>query len=279
MRNGWRSSLSPDGNATSGAMSGDMRRWLSTFSQSPDTLREIQANHRCYAAMHAELHASLRGIRCNFFAAAACVTHPRGGLGVLDGAWAPAVIDPQGAAFLRHVHGVLAALNRGWFERLLAGVEVEGCAGLRGRGLDHALVALEQSAFSRVMQAYFGEDAARQARVMGGINLALRRNPLLRIPLMPRSLRVALRVARRGRQLDLCDEAQRCAIGQMLVDIIAAEAAARSNRPVARQVPRPMLQPEKRSGDLSCACRIVSCQAGRGDDATSAACDARMRSW
>ncbi len=255
-----------------------MRRWLSTFSQSPDTLREIQANHRCYAAMHAELHASLRGIRCNFFAAAACVTHPRGGLGVLDGAWAPAVIDPQGAAFLRHVHGVLAALNRGWFERLLAGVEVEGCAGLRGRGLDHALVALEQSAFSRVMQAYFGEDAARQARVMGGINLALR-NPLLRIPLMPRSLRVALRVARRGRQLDLCDEAQRCAIGQMLVDIIAAEAAARSNRPVARPMPRPMLQPEKRSGDLSCACRIVSCQAGRGDDATSAACDARMRSW
>ncbi len=196
------------------------------FSQAPGARSEAQdicANHRRYMAMDVELNTSAASIRCRFFAAAACVTHPRGGLGVLDLAFGGLLFNAEEVAFLRHVHGVLALLNQRWFGRLRIGLEVPGCEGLRGRALDHALVGLEQSAFTRAMRDYFSCEAARQARVMGGINLALNDDPLLRSPLLQLPLRAALASTRRQSGIDLADEPQRRAIGQLLVDHIAAE--------------------------------------------------------
>jgi hypothetical protein len=186
----------------------------------------IRGNHRLYLAMHHRLREAPASIRTHFFAAAACVTHPRGGLGILDGALGRLVFDAEQAAFLRHVHATLARLNRHWFARLRRGLDVRGCEGLRGRALDHALVKLEQARFTRAMAAYFGADAARRERVLSGINVALRQNPLLRSPLLDRRLRAALAVARRRHGLDLGDEEQRCTIGHALVDLVRRDGTA-----------------------------------------------------
>jgi hypothetical protein len=181
----------------------------------------ICANHRRYVAMDASLQASPRAISCRFFAAAACVTHPTGGLGVLDSPWARLVFAPDESSFLHHVHGSLVRMNWSWFERLRLGMEVTGCEGLRNRALDHALVQLEQACFTQAMHDHFGADVERQARVMAGINAALHRNPLLRSPLLVRPLREALAAARARHCIDLGDEAQRRFIGEALVDSIA----------------------------------------------------------
>jgi hypothetical protein len=187
----------------------------------------IRANHRRYLAMDACLQAAAGdAIRTHFFAAAACVTHPRGGLGALDGALGRLVFAPGEAAFLRHVHGVLAALNRGWFARLRRGVELAGCEGLRGRALDHALVELEQARFTAAMRAYFGDDAALREATLGGVNRALRRHPLLRPPWLEWRLGAALVASGTRRCRDLADEAQRCAVGHALVDLVRASRCA-----------------------------------------------------
>jgi hypothetical protein len=198
-----------------------MLAWIGEGSGELAQPRGICANHRLYTAMDAALNTDGRRIHCRFFAAAACVTHPRGGLGVLDGPLGSLVFSAEGTAFLHHVHGVLAQLNRGWFERLRRGAEVPTCEGLSGRDLDHALVGLEQRVFTRAMRDYFRHDFPRQARVMGGINLALHTNPLLRSPLLQRPLRAALATVRSRQGIDLADEGQRRAIGQALVDQIA----------------------------------------------------------
>ena len=186
----------------------------------------ICGSHRLYLAMDHRLRDAPASIRTYFFAAAACVTHPRGGLGILDGALGRLVFDAEQTAFLRHVHAALVRLNRRWFARLRRGLDVQGCEGLRGRALDHALVALEQKRFTRAMAAYFGADTARRERVTRGINAALRQNPLFRSPLLERRLHAALSVARRRHRLDLGDEGQRRAIGHALVDIVRRSRAA-----------------------------------------------------
>ena len=76
-------------------------------------------------------------------------------LGVLDRAFGSLLFNAEEVAFLRHVHGALALLNQRWFGRLRLGLDVPGCEGLHGRALDHALVGLEQSAFTRAMRDYF----------------------------------------------------------------------------------------------------------------------------
>jgi hypothetical protein len=149
----------------------------------------ICTNHGRYLAMDACLLASPGAIRCRFFAAAAWVTHPRGGLGVLDGLLGRMVFTAEESAFLRHVHTVLAQMNRHWFARLRLGVEIPGCEGLRGRALDHALVDLEQRRFTWAMHDYFKAAPESQSRAMAGINAALRRNPVLRSPLLVAPLR------------------------------------------------------------------------------------------
>ena len=188
----------------------------------------ICANHCRYLAMDACLGASSQAIQCRFFAAAACVTHPTGGLGVLDGAWRRLVFTGEESSFLHHVHAVLARVNWDWFARLWHGLEVAGCEGLRNGALDHALVDLEQACFTRAMRDYFKDDAERQARLMAGINAALQRNPLLRSPLLVGPLREALSAVRAVRGIDLGDEVQRRAIGHALVDSLAACSRARS---------------------------------------------------
>ena len=195
------------------------------FSQAEGMRSEVEdicANHRRYAAMDVELNTSAHSIRCRFFAAAACVTHPIGGLGILELALGRLLFTAEEVAFLRHVHGVLALLNQRWFGRLRIGLEVPGCEGLRGRKLDFALVSLEQAAFTQAMHDYFSCDATRQAHVMAGINLALNDNLFLRWPLLKPPLRIALATVRRRSGIDLADEPQRRTIGQALVDQIAA---------------------------------------------------------
>jgi hypothetical protein len=179
--------------------------------------------------MDACLLASPRSIHCRFFAAAACVTHPRGGLGVLDGVLGRLVFTAEESAFLHHVHDVLARTNRSWFTRLRLGTDVPGCEGLRGRALDHALVDLEQLCFTHAMHEYFEAEPGRQSRTMAGINAALHRNPLLRSRLLARPLHTALAAARARRCIDLGDEAQRRAIGHALVDSIRGSRGARAH--------------------------------------------------
>jgi hypothetical protein len=186
----------------------------------------IPANHARYAAMDRALHGTPGAIPCHWFAAAACVTHPRRGLGVLDHWCGRLVASAEEARFLRHVHHALARMNASWFERLLAGREVPACEGLRGAALDHALVRLEQRAFTRHAQAWFLAHPARRGPVIDRLNDRLRRSRLFRRPLVePRLGRALERAAARAWPLDLDDEAHRCAVGQALVDVIRAERA------------------------------------------------------
>jgi hypothetical protein len=182
----------------------------------------VAANHRRYRAMDACLAAAPRAIHTSFFAAAACVTHPLGGLGVLDGALGRWVFGADESALLRFVHGALAGMNHGWFVRLRAGAEVPGCDGLRGRELDHALVELEQARFTSALDDWCANDDARRVRLLAGINEVLRGN-LLRTPLIEPRLRAALATARVHCAFDLGDELQRCSIGHALVDLIRAD--------------------------------------------------------
>lgn len=182
----------------------------------------ISANHRRYVRMDAQLHAAPRAIRTHFFAAAACVTHPSGGLGILDcllGRW---LFSAEQRALLCFVHHALADLNAGWHARLLHGVEVQGCEGRRGRDLDHALVDREQAMFTRAAGVFLNADPLRRVRVLDGINATLRGNPLLRGPLVEARLRAALAAARGRCPLDLADEAQRRSVGHALVDLVRA---------------------------------------------------------
>ena len=76
------------------------------FSQAPGARSEVQdicENHRRYMAMDVEINTSAASIRCRFFAAAACVTHPRGGLGILDLAFGDVLFNAEEVAFLRHL--------------------------------------------------------------------------------------------------------------------------------------------------------------------------------
>lgn len=189
----------------------------------------IPANHARYAAMDRALHRTPGAIPCHWFAAAACVTHPRRGLGVLDHWCSLLVASAEEARFLRHVHHGLARMNASWFERLVAGREIPTCEGLRGVALDHALVGLEQRAFTRHAQAWFLCRPARRGPVIERLNDRLRRNPLFRRPLVEPRLGQALeRAAACAWPLDLDDEAHRCAVGRALVDVIRAERAGRA---------------------------------------------------
>jgi hypothetical protein len=199
----------------------------------------IGANHRRYLEMDAQLRQTPCAIRTHFFAAAACVTHPSGGLGILDGAIGRWLFTAEQRAFLRFVHHSLAAMNRDWHARLLRGVEVAGCEGRRGRDLDHALVDLEQAMFTRATGAFFGADDARRMRVVDGLSANLRLNPLLRCPLLETRLRAALAAARARCRFDLADEATRRSVGHALVDQVRADRVAvedarrRAHRPAA----------------------------------------------
>jgi hypothetical protein len=196
----------------------------------------ISANHRRYVAMDACLQRTPRAIRTDFFAAAACVTHPVGGLGVLDGVLGRLVFTPEQSAFLRFVHGSLATVNRSWFARLLHGAEISGCEGKRGPALDHALVDLEQAAFTRAMSDFFGSDDMRRERLMVGINATFHQNPLFRCPLLEMRLRAALAAVRSRCRFDLGDEAQRRSVGHALVDLVRSgrERPGRSSKQFAR---------------------------------------------
>jgi hypothetical protein len=186
----------------------------------------IPANHARYAAMDRLLHRTAGAIPCHWFAAAACVTHPRRGLGVLDHWCGRLVASAEEARFLRHVHHALARMNASWFERLAAGREIPSCEGLRGAALDHALVGLEQRAFTRHAQAWFLAHPARREPVIGRLNDRLRRSRLFRRPLVEPRLGQALeRAAACAWPLDLDDEGHRCAVGRALVDVIRAERA------------------------------------------------------
>ena len=187
-----------------------------------DRCGAIAANHRRYVAMDALLRRTPRAIQTDFFAAAACVTHPSGGLGILDrtvGRW---LFTADQREYLSFVHHSLAALNQGWHARLLRGAEVKGCEGRRGRALDHALVDLEQAMFTHATEAFFGVDRTRRAHLLDGLNRCLERNPLLRGPLLEARLRAALARVRTRRRLDLADETQRRSIGHALVDLVRA---------------------------------------------------------
>jgi hypothetical protein len=185
----------------------------------------IVANHRRYVAMDAQLRRTPCAIQTDFFAAAACVTHPSGGLGVLDGAIGRWLFTRQQREYLRFVHHRLAALNLDWHARLLRGAEVAGCEGRRGRELDHALVDLEQAMFTCATGAFFGVDIARRTRLLDGLSASLERNPLLRCPLLEARLRAALASVRTRRRFDLADETQRRWVGHALVDLVRASRA------------------------------------------------------
>jgi hypothetical protein len=206
-----------------------VRDALPTGPQPPAARPTIASNHARYAAMDRCLQRAGGAIRSDWFAAAACVTHPRRGLGVLDRGCGVLVASAEEAGFLRHVHHALARMNVAWFERLVAGREIPGCEGLRGAALDHALVGLEQRAFTRHAQAWFLARPARRAPVMARLNERLCRSRLFRRPLVePRLGRALEQAAMLAGPLDLDDEAHRCAVGRALVDLIRAERTGRA---------------------------------------------------
>jgi hypothetical protein len=186
----------------------------------------ICANHRRYAAMDRVLVSTPGAVDSHWFAAAACVTHPRRGLGTVDGPLARLVFQPAQAAFLRFVHLGLFANNLLWFQQLRRGVAPPGFEGLRGRALDHALVDAEQREFSQLVQQYFHGDALRIDSFMGELSERFRQSLILRSRLLPSALREALQRLRAESAIDMASEAQRRCIGHHLVDRIRLERGA-----------------------------------------------------
>lgn len=162
-------------------------------------------------------------VASHWFAAAACVTHPRRGLGTLDGPLGRLAFPAAQASFLRFVHGGLFAHNLAWFEPLRRGEPPAGFEGLRGRALDHALVDAEQRKFSQLVQQYFHDDADRIDPFMHALSLRFRASLVLRSRLLEPALHEALRRLRAGTAIDMACEAQRQCIGHHLVDRIRAE--------------------------------------------------------
>jgi len=186
----------------------------------------ICANHRRYAAMDRVLARTPGAVASHWFAAAACVTHPRRGLGTLDGPLGRLVFQPAQAAFLRFVHLGLFANNLAWFEQLCHGATPAGFEGLRGRALDHALVDAEQRKFSQLVQQYFHGDAEQIDRSMRELSKRFRQSLVLRSGLLPSALGQALQRLRAESAIDMASEAQRRCIGHHLVDRIRAERGA-----------------------------------------------------
>jgi hypothetical protein len=188
----------------------------------------ICANHRRYAAMDRVLAHTSGAVASRWFAAAACVTHPRRGLGTLDGPLGRLAFQPAQAAFLRFVHLGLFANNLVWFDQLRRGATPRGFEGLRGRTLDHALVDAEQRKFSQLVQQYFHGDSPLIERFMRALNERFRQSLVLRSRLLPPALREALQRLRAESAIDMASEAQRRCIGHHLVDRIReARGAAR----------------------------------------------------
>lgn len=190
------------------------------------TTRSICANHRRYAAMDRMLADTPGAVASHWFAAAACVTHPRRGLGTLDGPLGRLVFLPAQADFLRFVHLGLFANNLSWFEQLRRGATPAGFEGLRGRSLDHALVDAEQHKFSQLVQQYFHGDAQRIDSFMRALNERFRQSLVLRSRLLPSALCEALQRLRAESAIDMASEAQRRCIGHHLVDRIRADRGA-----------------------------------------------------
>jgi hypothetical protein len=186
----------------------------------------ICANHRRYDDMDRALARVPGAVRSHWFAAAACVTHPRRGLGTLDGRLGRLVFPPAQASFLRFVHLGLFAHNLAWFEQLRCGVLPAGFEGLHGRALDHALVDAEQRKFSQLVQQYFQGDADRIDRFMGKLSARFRQSIVLRSQLLEPALGEALQRLRAESAIDMASEAQRRCIGHHLVDRIRAERGA-----------------------------------------------------
>jgi len=161
-------------------------------------------------------------VRSHWFAAAACVTHPRRGLGTLDGPLGRLVFRNAQAAFLRFVHLALFEHNREWFEQLRRGVTPPGFEGLAGCALDHALVDAEQRKFSQLVQQYFQGDGERIDPFMRELSERFRGSIVLRSRLLEPALHEALRCLRAGSAIDMACEAQRRGIGHHLVDRIRA---------------------------------------------------------
>ena len=159
----------------------------------------------------------------HWFAAAACVTHPRRGLGTLDGPLGRLAFSAAQAAFLRFVHLGLFAHNLAWFEQLRRGATPAGFEALRGRALDHALVDAEQRKFSQLVQQYFQGDAGRIEAFMRELSACFRESVVLRSRLLAPALHEALRRSRAEAAIDMASEAQRQCIGHHLVDRIRAE--------------------------------------------------------
>lgn len=173
----------------------------------------------------------------HWFAAAACVTHPRRGLGALDGALGRLAFSTAQAALLRFVHLGLFAHNAAWFEQLHRGITPAGFEGLRGRALDHALVDGEQRKFSQLVQQYFQDDADRIDPFMRQLSARFRESVVLRSRLLEPALHEALRRLRADAAIDIASEAQRRCIGHHLVDRIRAErGAAPSAMSCARRI-------------------------------------------
>lgn len=186
----------------------------------------ICANHRRYDAMDRLLARTPGAVASHWFAAAACVTHPRRGLGTLDGPLGRLVFQPAQTAFLRFVHQGLFADNLSWFDQLRGGATPAGFEGLRGRALDHALVDAEQRKFSHLVQQYFHADTQRIDTFMGELSQRFRQSLVLRSRLLPPALREALQQLRAQSAIDMASEAQRRCIGHHLVDRIRAERGA-----------------------------------------------------
>jgi len=214
----------------------------------------ICATHRRYAAMDGLLASTPGAVASHWFAAAACVTHPRRGLGTLDGPLGRLVFEPTQAAFFRFVHLGLFVNNLAWFEQLRRGATPAGFEGLCGRALDHALVDAEQRKFSQLVQQYFHGDPQRIDTFMGELSERFRHSLILRSRLLPSALREALQRLRAGCAIDMASEAQRRCIGHHLVDRIRAERGADR----ARTTPAPSATIPARRMASNGACTFTS---------------------
>ena len=113
--------------------------------------KTVLENHRTYETIDALLQSTPGAIKSQFFKAAQEVTSWNG-LGSMDGV---SLLKDETEAYLLHVHHGLVPYNLEAAKSLLAGKELEGMEGLRGKDLDYALVQREQLLVQKLTDAFF----------------------------------------------------------------------------------------------------------------------------
>ena len=210
----------PDGRAPIDPSKWTGREPLYSGAVGAPSCTTIRCNSDVYDRMDTSLATGRVGTatRSDWFAAASLVTGARG-LGGLD--FEPDFTSESSESYLKSVHHSLAKENYATFNALLAGTELPGLEGLRGKALDYALVDKEQGLVTKFTNQYFGANTAARNKAFSEINQFFDpKNILFRGNSEPVQNVIRDRFEQRGRKFDIGNEGHRRELGHGIIDYI-----------------------------------------------------------